>query len=479
MKMKRFMSIAVVAILVLAIASMALFSCKTTTESEAVEETLEEAVEEATEEITEEISEEAVEEELKADITVWAYPVVDGEDKGKYFTGIGEKLEEMFPGVNVTFEELTLDAGPDKVTVAIATGATPDILIDYNGRIMGYAGQDALVPIDDVISELSYEVSDNIKDSVKINNESYMVPIASVDYLWGLNKTLAEKYGVMDFIPEDYTSWSFEDFKDFLVAAKEAGKEDGIYGTALYAGSQSSDAVTFGMLMAAGARVFNDDYTEIILNSPEGVEALEFLVSLVEEGLVAPNAATMTDSDSNTLMWNSKILMDLTIATWGDPKLIWDWLEGEEGMEPFELTWVSYPSWQGKTPTKTDAGIRGICIFKNDNDEMKIKTAKEWIKLLVTDNEAMAELITNLGTVPLDSAITVYQDNELYTAEIEKSGNWKHQIVVNWNGGKSYWSEIRAVFYPEIQAAYSGEKSAQQALDDFVEKANKIVKNNE
>ena len=41
------------------------------------------------------------------------------------------------------------------------------------------------------------------------------------------------------------------------------------------------------MVQSAGGELFNEDYTEPLFNSPEGIEALEFLVGTVTDSQIA------------------------------------------------------------------------------------------------------------------------------------------------------------------------------------------------
>ena len=38
--------------------------------------------------------------------------------------------------------------------------------------------------------------------------------------------------------------------------------------------------------------------------------------------------------------------------------------------------------------------------------------------------------------------------------------------------------ELRALFFPELQAAFTGQKTAQEALDSYAQKGNEILKKN-
>ena len=55
-----------------------------------------------------------------------------------------------------------------------------------------------------------------------------------------------------------------------------------------------------------GAQFFNEDTTEIVLNDEKGVKALDFLLSLQEEGLIAPGCETLTVEDAVQIFLNKK-----------------------------------------------------------------------------------------------------------------------------------------------------------------------------
>ena len=414
------------------------------------------------------------EEAIKADLTLWAYPMADTNEQ--YYTDKGLELKKQQSGINLQVEMLPWDGGPNKVNIAIASGTTPDLLDDGDGRVYGYAGKGVLVYINDLTANLKGKVSQNILDTCSINGKSYMYPgSASGGYAWAVNRTLAEELGVYDLLPKDHQSWTYDDFKNFLKVTAEKGKGKGIYGAALFAGSQSSDTVTFSMLMSAGASVFNADYSNITLNTADAAKGLEFLSSLVKEGLVPPGAATMKDDDVDTLFYNSKIVIavEQAFSTLADveSRLKAGTLKG-----PFVVELYEYPSFTGKPVRRASTGIGGMCIFKNDNDPMKINAAKAYMKNLFSDAN-IKEYVLQHKSLPAQTGVTVYEDNPVISAAVQSMIKWNDNTVSNWRN-VTYWSEIRTVFYPEIQAAYSGTKTAKQALDDFAKNANAIVAKN-
>ena len=53
--------------------------------------------------------------------------------------------------------------------------------------------------------------------------------------------------------------------------------------------------------------------------------------------------------------------------------------------------------------------------------------------------------------------------------------NKNAEYMFSFSGGVSGYTELRYALFPELQAAFTGEKTPQQAMDDFVEAGNAII----
>jgi multiple sugar transport system substrate-binding protein len=415
-------------------------------------------------------------EELKADLTFWIYPQFEKADQ--FFNDkVTTEFKKEFPGVNVATETIPWDGGPNKVNVAIASGSTPDMLWDTPMRINGYAEKGVLVDVDEELKGIEGKLLPGMTGLV--GGKNYIIPISAIaGYTFTVNTTLAKELGTYDMLPKDYISWTQEDFKNFIKACTDKGKSKGIYGTALWAGSQSSDAVYFSFLMSAGAKVFNDEDNKIILNSPEAVKSLDLLGSMVKEGIVTPGASTLKDEDVATLFFNKKIVVEPTSGLWVVSE-VEKQLKSNAIQGPLETELYEIPSFDGKSSKKGGVTATGICVFENNNEQNKITAVKEYAVSFLMNDSLIAEWVTNSGHVPVRPGLEIYKDAPMTAKEANKSAELLKNQVIDWGNTKPYWSEIRAIFYPEIQAVYTGSKTAQQALENFVDNANKIVSQNE
>lgn len=71
---------------------------------------------------------------VSGDITVW-YPDTWSSDAPGFVDAWKTDIAAQYPDVNVTFEEYVQASIQEKLTVAMATGTTPDIFYDVQSRI--------------------------------------------------------------------------------------------------------------------------------------------------------------------------------------------------------------------------------------------------------------------------------------------------------------------------------------------------------
>ncbi len=105
----------------------------------------------------------------QVEITWWAFPNFETKDGvvGKYEEELAEAFTAKNPNIKVSVEMLSFNGGGEKINAAIASNSAPDILYDAPGRIIDYARQGVLAPVDDMIAELNGDVSESILQGCK------------------------------------------------------------------------------------------------------------------------------------------------------------------------------------------------------------------------------------------------------------------------------------------------------------------------
>ena len=211
-------------------------------------------------------------------------------ESAKSFEPLFAKFEEAHPDINLEAQGIPATNWANftnTVATRMAGGQNLDVIqIATEGQRL-FASKGLLEPLDPYIAE-DQAVIDDYYDAINPNIVEWNKKYASVDentyYMPGsyntvglyVNTELFEAAGVE--IPAE--DWTWEEFK---AAGEKIKAATGAYLYPAAAGGQFPDVSPW--LLSNGANTFNEDWDEATFDSPEAIEAVEFLRSLVEEGL--------------------------------------------------------------------------------------------------------------------------------------------------------------------------------------------------
>jgi len=313
-----------------------------------------------------------------------------------------------------------------------------------------------------------------------LDGTHYLVPASQMGASFlSVNVTLAKELGVYEMLPEDKISWDIHDFYEFCKAATEAGAEKGIKGTSLYAGSSTSDDILYSFMLSNGGSIIDKETNTCVANSPECVEVIEVFEKLVEEGYCADGAAMLTGSDASTPFYNEQTVILLNgnapaaLLEFGRMK--------EEGYidEIPEIRTYGVPTAKGGKMDSACWGANGIAIFDN-GDEAKIAACKEFAKFLMEKVDFAEKVWAEAPNYypSRDNGAKFNNDDAMITEEVL----FRQELTVDYADFDfgildNYWPEVRNYYYPELQAVYSGEKTAQEAMDSCAANVNQILAN--
>ena len=157
----------------------------------------------------------------------------------------------------------------------------------------------------------------------------------------------------------------------FLEAAK-ANTTGDAYGTVLCTDIHYQ---TTQFMFGFGARLFNEDETEITLNSPEGVEGLQWLLDLEHVHKVAvPGTAIRKAAEAGQLFTEGKAA---TFPSQGSGKTPPEYVDRPE----FNWYWAPPPNVPGKEPAVM-TNIHGHYVFQQQ-DANQTAAAQRWTQFLV------------------------------------------------------------------------------------------------
>lgn len=401
----------------------------------------------------------------KITLTYWGagHVTQDNQTMGEWDEMMAKKFEEMHPEVDIKFQRVGGGDFTKKINTAIAADNPPDI-IGTNGplRIMEYARHGLLEPLGDSILGDPSDWKEDILANGIYEDQLYFLTTVVGPQALVLNKKIFKEAGKLDLLPKDH-DWTWAEFEK--VSKQLIG--DGIYATAFWAKNEQVNQNNLTYLMSYGAEWANDDFTEYLINGEKGVKALSNMVRLVDEGIVAPGPANTDYETGFKLFKQGKLL-----AYWASPGEMFN--VDNDNFVPYPIVPLHA---EGVAPGVPVSGEQGIAIFKQDDPEVT-KWAKKYLKF-VTSTEAIKETAKGWLYIPARKSSNYKMKGDEYEAfnkflklydPLEKEITGKY---VPWFG------ELRKAIYPNLQAAFLHELSPQEALDNIVEKGNKLASESE
>ena len=389
----------------------------------------------------------AADDEITLDVIICQY----GPNTNDWFLGTGmdgtnfvEKFEAEHPGIKLNLDVVSWNDVYTEVDTRIANDNAPDILnIDV---FANYANEGLLLPVKDYCPEDLYEdfFPSFIKQSV-IDDTVWAVPdLASARALF-YNVDILKEVGV-----EVPTTWAeLQDVSQAIIDYYDGE----IYPWGIDMTTDEGQAAFAYYVWGNGGGFTNED-GEWALNSDENVEAIEFAISLVEDGYTNPNPATQTRYDLQDMFAAGKLAM--LIAPNQLPTYVAD--KGGE----IEMATASLPANEGKTSSSVGVMDRVMAFVDEDapDQDARNKAIGEFLSFFY-DPENYVGWVSMEGFLPaVNSAV-----EELVEADPSFAA-WLGVL----NGCKFYpaamaeWDQVKQGVIAVEQAALTG-ADVQEALD--------------
>jgi multiple sugar transport system substrate-binding protein len=186
-----------------------------------------------------------------------------------------ERFNALYPGVTVDYQPIPADF-QTKVKASMAGGTAPDVLYIDDQLMTAFAPTGQLLPLDDYMAEAGVSRDDFIPTLLSIftlDGKTYALPKD-----WG---TLGLVYLPAAFadagIDEPTADWTWDDLK---------AAADAIAAKGTYAGfCQGADWARFApFAFGNGGTYASDDFTTATVDTPEVIEAANFIATMKEEG---------------------------------------------------------------------------------------------------------------------------------------------------------------------------------------------------
>lgn len=374
------------------------------------------------------------------EVTMWIYPVIADEAAHRAFwdTQISE-FESEHEGVSVNLEIFPWANRDEGLTTAILSGTAPDVVYFVPDQIPAYVN--TLRSLDDVVDEREGEYRASAPAGVTYDGRAYGAPVLMNSYALMCNKSVLDQVGV-DALP---TTW--DEFAELGSTLKDAGFE-----LMPYSGNSafSLNISFYPWLWQAGGSVFNEDGTDVAFDSPEGLEALTYLRSLVTDGSMDQGALSVAPP-----MEQSGLALGNTACTTQHVP---------QEVEPF---WGEENILIGAPLTKELSvgygAVSSLAVLADAPD-----VAEDWVAF-ATRPEALEAFNELSGYFSPYADSTLHSDSETYAA-LEATLDSTTVGELNVASRK-----VMGAVSPELQAALLGQVSPEDALSAAAEAARQVL----
>ncbi|ADV66112.1 ABC transporter substrate-binding protein [Deinococcus maricopensis] len=392
------------------------------------------------------------------------------------FTGadrpVMERLISQFntshPNIQVRAQAQPWGTTWQQLPSLVASGRAPDVVVINEDQITNFIARGAVSPL--TAAELKSAGINTASfygplfKTADYEGKSYGLPVSSVAYVMFYNKDLMKKAGLDPNKPPRTREELLKATQACTVdkSGKKAGqagfdaKNLDTWGISLYNNWVGSRAAYAAILQNGGA--LTDKSGNAAFDSPQAVEAVQFLVDLVQKhGVARPNSTEEAE-----------------LAAFSQGKVCF-FPSGQWYLDRFEQQKMNFGvAFMPRVGTKQDAAWGGSSHLtlpkqRANYDKNKRLAALEFMNWLTQPAQNLTW--TSTGSLPTQAGVA--KNAKFASAPISgvfaKLGNIYATSGVPWMG------QVLTPFDNAWANAYSGKKSVKQALADGVSEANKQI----
>lgn len=370
----------------------------------------------------------------------------------EFLVDVAEAYTEEHPNVDISVVEFEIADEQEELSVTIGTPEAPDLLYEGYFNMSTYIHSGTVVPLDDIISdELRADIPESFWESSQLNGKTYMMPFLHMQNTLCVNTDMLKDAGLSSYVPADFAStvqtWTLEDW-DKVLAALKTSLPDTSYPMMMYAGDNQGDTHIMTLLRSRGCDFYGED-DRFAINTPEGVEALQWIKDSYDAGYFPRGAESLVINDNYQLFVNgmegvfmNNITQDVPLSEESD----------------FEYMSVNFPAPDGGLATSF---ITGFEVFDN-GDDAKVAAAKDFVKFIYESDF----IDYSIAGIPVSDSVA-----EKYASQLTREQKFidNSDAVWNFTGNHPNWRDVRAVFYKHIADLLFGSATPEEvafALDE-------------
>ncbi|MFF3099485.1 ABC transporter substrate-binding protein [Viridibacillus arvi] len=414
----------------------------------------------------------------EVEIKVWLTPqwkgVLDASEEGadydSFFKHAAKRFADEYKDhkVKVNVEVVASEQRDELLNVNLNGGTPPDVFFESVFAMGDYAHRGALVPLNDIVDdEAKKDIAQSHWDNVTFGDDIYFYPFSQNPGTLAYNAEMFKAAGLEKYIggEEEIKTWTLADYEKILNALKgklPKDKYSNAYPMGLFALNNQGDTWNLAYLRMFGNQFFDKD-GKLIVDDANGVKAANWLKKIYDNGLTNPGVESVSSNDVNAMFQNQQLAISFTNAIlFNNAKA-----DMESGKAPkFDIRLANIPSESGDPLTFTY--VTGATVF-DTKDETRIKVSKDFVKFVSTDPELVKA--SKNGVPVRTSVVKEFSAEKPFFAAYSAND----QYAFNFTGNVPGYSQLRQVLYPELQALYTGAKSAKEAVQSYQTNGNKVI----
>jgi multiple sugar transport system substrate-binding protein len=380
-------------------------------------------------------------------VTVTYTNFISNDGNEENLQAIVDAFEDENPGITVEVTTLPYGDYGTALQTDLAAGTVSDVFDLEYANYAEYQANGVLAPLE-VANPDAYRES--LLEAYSTDGTSYALPSSFSDVVLYYNAELFDAAG-LDYPTND---WTWEDEQ----AAAEAITDQaaGVWGDH----QPISFYEYYKVLAQNGGEFLNDDKTAVAFNTPEGLEAAEWLVNksgtvmpTIEQGQGTADFDTNLFKDGKLGMLHSGIWIFSALA---DVDFTWD-----IAVEP------------GNTEQASAVFSNAVGVSATSEN---IEAATKWAEFL-TSSDTMVQTRLDAGW-----ELPPISDEEQLATYLEKGAPANRQAVFDSLDGIALppvvaegQTEMQDIMGEELVEAQAGRKTVQEALDSAEERINAVI----
>jgi len=214
-----------------------------------------------------------------------------------------DQYKKENPHVDIEIQQVPGSQYYQRLKIQFAGGVAPDIMQLAYDQLPSFASKGTIEPLDRLIERDKFPINDmfpQVLPALKYKGQFYGLPRGWTTFVLYYNKDMFREAGV----PFPREGWTWD---DFLYACRKISKDtdgDGKIDRFGCDGGVQYDAIA-PWVWQNGGRVFTPDMSRCLLNSPEAIEALQFLQDCQKKYKVFPSPMQAQDLGGGGEMFRS------------------------------------------------------------------------------------------------------------------------------------------------------------------------------